>query len=98
MFGCFSARVFGIGVGALALGASPAVLAGPDEPGGEGCSAIPVQQSLYTALTDALADAAPDQAANGGLGNHMWGTIVDRFGIVCAVVHTGELGDQWLGS
>jgi uncharacterized protein GlcG (DUF336 family) len=98
MFGSFSARVFGIGVGALALGASPAVLAGPDEPGGEGCSAIPVQQSLYTALTDALADAAPDQAANGGLGNHMWGTIVDRFGIVCAVVHTGELGDQWLGS
>jgi hypothetical protein len=30
----------------------------------------------------------------------MWGTIVDRFGIVCAVAHTGRkpTGDQWLGS
>ena len=51
------------------------------EPGGDGCTAIPIQQSLYTALTDALSAAAPDQAANGGLGNHMWGTIVDRFGV-----------------
>ena len=71
---------------------------GHDEPGGAGCAAIPVDQSLYTSLTEALAAAAPDKDANGGLGNNMWGTIVDRFGIVCAVVHTGELGDQWLGS
>jgi hypothetical protein len=72
--------------------------AGPNEPGGDGCTAIPLQQSLSTALANALNAAAPDQAANRGLGNHMWGTIVDRFGIVCAVVHTGDLGDQWLGS
>jgi uncharacterized protein GlcG (DUF336 family) len=53
---------------------------------------------LFISLTNALNAAAPNQVANGGLGNDMWGTIVDRFGIVCAVVHTGELGDQWLGS
>lgn len=36
---------------------------------------------------------------NGGLGNEMWGTIVDRDGIVCAVAFTGDdRGDQWPGS
>jgi len=94
----FLRAAVGVGLGALALASSTMATAGPNEPGGDGCTAIPLQQSLFTALTRALNAAAPDQAANGGLGNHMWGTIVDRFGIVCAVVHTGELGDQWLGS
>jgi hypothetical protein len=88
----------GLAAAAAGLGSSPVALAAGDEPGGAGCSAIPVQQSLFTSLTEALNSAAPDKGANGGLGNHMWGTIVDRFGIVCAVVHTGELGEQWLGS
>jgi hypothetical protein len=92
------AMVGAIGLGALTLASSTMATAGPDEPGGDGCSAIPLQQSLFTSLTRALNAAAPNQDANGGLGNDMWGTIVDRFGIVCAVVHTGELGDQWLGS
>ena len=36
---------------------------------------------------------------NGGLGNHMWGTLVDREGVVVAVAFTGdEVGDQWPGS
>lgn len=36
---------------------------------------------------------------NGGLGFHMWGTIVDRSGIVVAVVYSGESeGDQWPAS
>jgi uncharacterized protein GlcG (DUF336 family) len=92
------ATVGAIGLGAVTLASSTIAIAGSNEPGGDGCSAIPLQQSLFSSLTTALNAAAPDQAANGGLGNDMWGTIVDRFGIVCAVVHTGELGDQWLGS
>ncbi len=36
---------------------------------------------------------------NGGLALHMWATIVDRDGIVQAVVFSGEdRGDQWPGS
>ena len=36
---------------------------------------------------------------NGGLGFHMWATIVDRSGIVLAVVYSGESeGDQWPAS
>jgi hypothetical protein len=81
MFYGTKVRIVSIACGAAVLGTSMAAIAGPREPGGDGCTAIPIQQSLYTALTDALSAAAPDQAANGGLGNHMWGTIVDRFGV-----------------
>jgi uncharacterized protein GlcG (DUF336 family) len=39
------------------------------------------------------------QADNGGLGFHMWATIVDRSGIVVAVVYSGESeSDQWPAS
>jgi uncharacterized protein GlcG (DUF336 family) len=39
------------------------------------------------------------KAANGGLDLDMWGTIVDRDGVVCAVAFTGnDRGDQWPGS
>jgi uncharacterized protein GlcG (DUF336 family) len=48
---------------------------------------------LQTALVDAVA------AGNGGLGFPMWATVVDRAGVVVAVVHSGAgVGDQWLGS
>ena len=34
-----------------------------------------------------------------GLNNHMWGTIVDRDGVVCAVAFTGsDRQQQWPGS
>lgn len=37
--------------------------------------------------------------AHGGFNLNMWGTIVNRDGVVCAVAHTGdERGDQWPGS
>jgi uncharacterized protein GlcG (DUF336 family) len=58
-----------------------------------GCSLLPSWEALKVALTTATA------AQNGLLHNHMWGTIVDRDGVVCAVAFTG--GDrtrQWLGS
>src|SRR5207248_8328666 len=36
---------------------------------------------------------------NGGLGNQEWGTVVNRDGIVCAVVFTGpNRGAEWPGS
>lgn len=58
-----------------------------------GCKALPSYADLRKALSAAQAES------NGGLGFHMWGTIVDRDGVVCAVVHTGDdRGEQWPGS
>jgi uncharacterized protein GlcG (DUF336 family) len=51
----------------------------------------------YTALKAAL-DAAV-MAETSGLNLHMWATIVDRDGIVCAVAFSGtDRGAQWPGS
>jgi uncharacterized protein GlcG (DUF336 family) len=61
--------------------------------GGSGCSALSSWEELRTALT-----AARGQA-NGGLNLDMWGTIVDRDGVVCAVAFTGaDRQQQWPGS
>jgi uncharacterized protein GlcG (DUF336 family) len=60
----------------------------------QGCQNLPNYLALKAALAQAVATAG-----NGGLNNHMWGTIVDRNGIVCAVAYSGStLGSQWLGS
>ncbi len=57
------------------------------------CSKLPGQAALKTALTNSIIPA------NGGLGNNMWGTIVDDSGIVCAVAFSGaNYTSQWLGS
>lgn len=57
------------------------------------CAALPNHAALKTALTGART------VANGGFNLDMWGTIVDRDGIVCAVAFTGAgRGDQWPGS
>jgi uncharacterized protein GlcG (DUF336 family) len=49
--------------------------------------------ALQTALDAALS------STNGGLDFPMWATVVDREGVVVAVVHSGEaVDDQWLGS
>lgn len=56
------------------------------------CSALPD----YAALKSALSTA--QNGSNGGFGLEMWGTIVDRDGVVCAVAFTGdERGAQWPG-
>jgi uncharacterized protein GlcG (DUF336 family) len=53
----------------------------------------------HAALQDALINSVAPNAANGGFELNMWGTIVDRDGIVCAVAMTGDdRGDQWPGS
>ncbi len=57
------------------------------------CSGLPSHAVLLAALKAARAEA------NGGFNLDMWGTIVNRDGIVCAVAFTGgDRGDQWPGS
>jgi uncharacterized protein GlcG (DUF336 family) len=57
------------------------------------CAGLPSHAALKTALTAATAQP------NGGLSFNMWGTVVNRDGVVCAVAFTGvERGDQWPGS
>ena len=66
---------------------------GGNSPGRNGCSALPSWGELRQALKQARAEG------NGGLNLDMWGTIVDRDGIVCAVAFTGnDRDDQWPGS
>jgi uncharacterized protein GlcG (DUF336 family) len=57
------------------------------------CGSLPDFATLKAAL------AAATATETSGLNNQMWGTIVDRDGIVCAVAFTGtNRGAQWPGS
>ena len=57
------------------------------------CKDLPTHSQLQAAL------AAATALANGGFSLNMWGTVVNRDGVVCAVAFTGEnRGDQWPGS
>ncbi len=57
------------------------------------CATLPNHAQLKSALSFARAES------NGGFNLDMWGTIVNRDGIVCAVAFTGDnRGDQWPGS
>jgi len=58
-----------------------------------GCKDLPSQAQLKLALIAARMEG------NGGFNLNMWGTVVNRDGVVCAVAFTGEnRGDQWPGS
>ena len=60
------------------------------------CSKVPDHSKLKAALTAAVREG---KGANSGLGNQEWGTVVNRDGIVCAVVFTGpNRGAEWPGS
>ena len=60
-------------------------------------SAVCKDLPSHSALRQALITAQGEQ--NGGFGLEMWATVVNRDGIVCAVVFSGEnRGDQWPGS
>jgi uncharacterized protein GlcG (DUF336 family) len=73
---------------ALALCAG-AVYADDDTP----CRGLPSQAQLKAALGQAR------HQANGGFDLDMWGTVVNRDGVVCAVAYTGaNTGAQWPGS
>ncbi len=57
------------------------------------CQGLPSHAQLKTALDAAVA------AETSGLNNHMWATIVNRDGVVCAVAFSGtDRGAQWPGS
>ncbi len=57
------------------------------------CAGLPSQAQLKAALV------AATNAETSGLNMNMWGTLVDRDGIVCAVAFTGvNRGAQWPGS
>ncbi|MDJ0764353.1 MAG: heme-binding protein [Myxococcota bacterium] len=54
---------------------------------------LPSHEQLRAALRAVV------QEDNGGFGLHMWATVVNRDGVVMAVVFSGEhRGDQWPGS
>jgi hypothetical protein len=57
------------------------------------CSALPSWKQVKAALSKARSEN------NGGLNLDMWASLVNRDGIVCSVVFTGnDRGDQWPGS
>jgi uncharacterized protein GlcG (DUF336 family) len=71
---------------ALALIASPSVFAA-------NCDNVPNYQQLHDALVSAQSQS------NGGFGLHMWATVVNRDGFVCAVAYSGKHRNaQWPGS
>jgi uncharacterized protein GlcG (DUF336 family) len=60
------------------------------------CSTVPSYERLKETLAKVVKEG---KGANGGLGNQEWGTVVNRDGIVCAVVYTGpNRGAEWPGS
>jgi uncharacterized protein GlcG (DUF336 family) len=82
--------------------AATMALAGESEPYADGedggsvssaCAGLPSHHALQTALEGARA------ASNGGFDLDMWGTIVNRDGVVCEIAFTGaNRGSQWPGS
>jgi uncharacterized protein GlcG (DUF336 family) len=60
------------------------------------CSKVPDYNKLKAALSSAVKEG---KGANGGLGNQEWGAVVNRDGVVCAVLFTGpNRGAEWPGS
>jgi uncharacterized protein GlcG (DUF336 family) len=59
----------------------------------QACAGLPNHHQLQNALESARAQS------NGGFNLDMWGTVVNRDGVVCAVAFTGtNRGSQWPGS
>lgn len=58
------------------------------------CRDLPSHGQLKVALASVV-----QQGQNGGLGFHMWGTLVNRDGEICVVIYTGaDRHAQWPGS
>ena len=93
MYGLTIRTVLALGI-AVTLAAGPAFAAEDDSRDQEGaCAGLPSHHSLQTALEYARSQS------NGGFNLDMWGSIVNRDGIVCAVAFTGhDRGSQWPGS
>ena len=80
------------------------LLTGGSSPVFAACTDIGIGETTaeqHAALKDALkaSVAASGGPSNGGLDVHMWATLVDEFGHVCAVTFSGENNrDQWPAS
>ncbi|MCC6859189.1 MAG: heme-binding protein [Bryobacterales bacterium] len=84
-----SKRWMGSAVGILAL----VCLAVEAKAENTACGGLPGHADLKSAL------AAATASETSGLNHHMWATLVDRDGNVCAVAFSGvNRGAQWLGS
>lgn len=82
-------------VAALAVAFSLPVCAQPGrgDLGPDQCKGLPTHSQLKAALSSARGQA------NGGFNLDMWGAVVNRDGVVCAVAFTGaNRGSQWPGS
>ena len=78
---------------AASAGAQPAGRGAAPPRATNGCAALPNHAALKGALDKATADE------KSGLNNHMWATVVDRDGTVCAVAFSGsDRFAQWPGS
>jgi len=80
---------------ALALAAmfalAPGAMAAPNNPANN-CAGLPTAAQLEASLTAVV-------GSNGGLNFPMWATVVNRYGVVCAVATTGStMDDAWLNS
>jgi len=84
-------RIFAVGL-AVAL-ASASHTSADGSGAGSSCSGLPSHGQLRAALVAAVA------AETSGLNNHMWATLVNREGVVCAVAFSGvNAAAQWPGS
>jgi uncharacterized protein GlcG (DUF336 family) len=60
------------------------------------CSQLPDHAKLKDALTTAVKEG---DKVNGGLGNQEWAAVLNRDGVICALVFSGpNRGAQWPGS
>src|SRR6185312_17223932 len=60
------------------------------------CSGLPGAAQLKSAVQSVVRQGA---SKNGGLGNQEWAAVVNRDGVVCAIVLSGtSRSDQWPGS
>ena len=89
----FTANLLTLAAGGILLGLlmlpRSVVVAASDN----ACGQLPSHADLKAALTTARL------ASNGGFNLDMWGSIVNRDGVVCAVAFTGaDRGSEWPGS
>ena len=87
--------IFALTIVALAVGGSLVFAAQSEASHDVICTELPSHDELKKELSA----ARNDSNGNGGFDLDMWGTIVNRDGVVCVVAFTGEeRGDQWPGS
>ena len=85
-----SLAVRGVLLGAVLEGSAPVRA---DSGSGSACDGLPTHAELRAAV------AAATAAETSGLNNHMWATVVNRDGIVCAIAFSGTgRSSQWPGS